>query len=404
MLKRRLALLTALALLLSSLTVAQASPAIDSDPAYGLNVPHYHRFSPLATTGPTGYSPAAIRHAYGIDQIKHYGGGQIIAIVDANDDPSIAADLGVFISQFKLTQMNGVAGQPACTVAAGPHPCFQKQFSNGQPPSDVGWAGEIALDVEWSHAIAPAADILLVEAPSASNADLYGAVDVASASGAHVVSMSWGGGEPRNATATDVHFQRAGVTFFASSGDSGHKTSYPATSPYVVAVGGTSLKLDTSGNVVAETAWNGSGGGISTREVEPAYQTTFGITNSGGKRGFPDVSYDANPASGVPVYDSFGSGGWVQFGGTSAGSPQWAAIIALVDQIRTAGPLTSNSLTSSAEYSAAIGANFAANYRDIVSGTNGTCGAVCTTNAGYDFVTGLGSPRVNALVPFLATH
>lgn len=223
--------------------------------------------------------------------------------------------------------MNGETGHPACTVAAGPHPCFQKQFSNGTPPSDAGWAGEIALDVEWSHAIAPAADILLVEAPSAANADLYSAVDVASASGAHVVSMSWGGRESASETTTDAHFKKAGVTFFASAGDSGHKTSYPATSPYVVGVGG-----------------------------------------------------------------------------TSAGSPQWAAIVALVDQVRTAGPLSSNSLTSSAEYSAAVGANYALNYRDIVTGTNGTCGAICTTNVGYDFVTGLGSPLANKLVPYLASH
>nr|AFK79156.1 peptidase S8/S53 [uncultured bacterium F25-01] len=404
MLKRRLAMFFSLALLLSSLSVAEAGPASDPDSLSATSIPHYRRLNNFATTTPTGYSPQRIRHAYGIDQIANHGGGQIVAIVDAFDDPNIAADLGVFNTQFSLTQMNGTPGHAACTVAAGPHPCFEKQFSNGLPPTDTGWASEIALDVEWSHVIAPAADILLVEAKSNSNADLYAAVDVASASGAHVVSMSWGGREPFNASSTDVHFRKSGVTFFASSGDSGNGASYPATSPNVVSVGGTSLKLDASSNVVAETAWSGSGGGISARETEPGYQTSFGITTSTGKRPFPDVSYNANPASGVPVYDSFGVGGWGQFGGTSAGSPQWAAIVALVDQIRAAGPLSSNSLVSSAEYSAAVGANYALNYRDIVAGTNGSCGAVCSTNVGYDFVTGLGSPIANKLIPFLATH
>ncbi len=260
------------------------------------------------------------------------------------------------------------------------------------------------MDVEWAHAIAPGAKILLVESKTNSFANLFGAVDYASAR-ANQVSMSWGGSEFSSEASNDFHFQVTGVTFFASSGDGGHGLIYPSASPFVVSVGGTTLNIDRFGNLVSETAWSGSGGGISAFESEPSYQTNYPIPSTGGLRGNPDVSYDADPASGVAVFDSLGDQGfkdWIQVGGTSAGSPQWAALGAIVNAGRTS-PLSSTSTTTPtnvAIYNIAKTA-YSTNFRDITSGTNGSCGSVCTAGTNYDFVTGLGSPLANAIVPSL---
>ncbi len=360
-----------------------------------------------ATTSPTGYSPAQIRHAYGFDQLSASGAGKIVAIVDAYDDPTVASDLETFISTFNVTGMYGLPNTASCTVALGPHPCFQKLYAQSKPRTDGGWALEISLDVQWAHAIAPGADILLVEAKTSSFSNLIGAVDTAVKNGASVVSMSWGGSEFSSESGYDSHFNVTGVTFTASSGDNGAGTIYPSVSPYVVAVGGTSLPLDSSGNVVGtETAWSGSGGGISSYEKEPGYQSSYPIPSTGGMRGVPDVAYDADPITGVSIYDSTsyqGQTGWFQVGGTSVGAPNWAALIALADQSRSAGNLASNNLLSAPEYNAAASSVYGSNYRDITSGTNGTC-SICGAATGYDFVTGLGSPLANDLVPFLATH
>jgi len=337
---------------------------------------------------PAGYSPAQIRHAYGFDQVAKDGSGITIGIVDAYDDPTIQSDLNTFSTKFGLP----TTGSGAFT--------FTKAYAQGsKPTTNGGWAQEISLDVEWAHAIAPHANILLVESASNSFTDLFGGVDYAVGHGAQAVSMSWGAGDFAGESTYDSHFNQAGVTFLASSGDTGGQVIYPAASPFVVSVGGTTLPLDSSGNrTSAETAWSSGGGGPSLSELEPAYQVSFGIVASG--RATPDVSYDANPNTGVAVYDStsyFGQSGWLVFGGTSAGSPQWAGLVALADQGR-ATPLSSNSLTSAPVYNAAAAA-YSSNYTDIVSGSNGY-----PAGPGYDLATGLGSPLANNLVPYLNTH
>ncbi len=241
-----------------------------------------------------------------------------------------------------------------------------------------------------------------MEAASNSNTNLYGAVDKAVQLGATPVSMSWGGGESSSETSSDSHFNVGGVTFTASSGDSGNGVEYPAASPYVVGVGGTTLNVDSSGNYLSESAWSGSGGGISTVEAEPTFQVNAGIS-SNGKRGLPDVAYDANANTGFPVYDTVryqGQSGWFQVGGTSAGAPQWAALIAIANSLRASASKQALSATDFPIYSAASGSN----YHDITSGTNGSCGAVCTAVAGYDFVTGWGSPVAQNIVTFLAAR
>ncbi|MGI0027126.1 MAG: S53 family peptidase [Nitrosopumilaceae archaeon] len=354
-----------------------------------------------ATLSPTGLLPAQIRHAYGFDQLtcsytgtfgdpNLCGTGQTIAIVDAYDDPNIQNDLTTFSNQF---------GLPACTSANG---CFVKATTQGKPRSDQGWALEESLDVQWAHAMAPGAKIILVESKTASFSNLLSAVDYAVNNGANQVSMSWGGSEFSSESSYDYHFNKNMVSFFASSGDSGSGTIYPSVSPYVVAVGGTTLNVDSSGNVSSETAWSGSGGGKSLYESEQSYQTNYGIL-SNAKRAVPDVSYNGDPNTGVPVYDSFGyqgSKGWFQVGGTSAGAPQWAALSAITNSARTT-PMSSTSFgTDTLLYGAATGTSYGQNYRDVISGSNGGFSA----GTGYDFVTGVGSPLSISLIHYLQTH
>ena len=286
-----------------------------------------HPLPAVTLTTPNGYSPAQIRHAYGFDQITNQGAGQIIGIIDAYDDPNAESDLAVFDQQF---------GLPPCTTANG---CFHKIFGGSKrPKTNAGWALEISLDIEWAHAIAPKATILLVEATTNSLGDLLNAVDVAVRNGSSVVSMSWTVSEFSSESRQDNHFVSTGVTFLAASGDNGTGVAYPASSPDVVGVGGTSLSIDANGNYLSEAAWSGSGGGLSSHEVEPLFQSAFGIPNDArGYRGTPDVSYNASPATGFAVYDSValsGASGWFCVGGTSAGSPQWAALLAISNSMR----------------------------------------------------------------------
>lgn len=358
---------------------------------------------------PPGYSPAQIRHAYGFDQLRNNGKGQVIAIVGAFDYPNAAADLKKFIQTFGLKMMYGLPGTSPCNPLSGPHPCFQVLYAYGvQPAFDEGWALESALDTQWAHAIAQGADIVLVEAATDGLADMFNAALIAGAL-FPIVSMSWGTTEFLGDSGFDPVFTFSpGVTFLASSGDSGNPGAYPAASPYVVAVGGTALLLDRYGNRRSETAWINSGGGISPYELEPDYQSTYPIPDTSGRRGIPDVAYNADPTTGVSVYDSNGFNGqtgWFDAGGTSAAAPQWAGLIALANelrQLRHEQNLSSTNLLSSPLYNAAR-RDYRDNFFDIKSGSNGACGSVCTAAKGYDFVTGLGSPKADSLVPAL-TH
>ncbi|PAJ83577.1 S53 family peptidase [Burkholderia ubonensis] len=360
----------------------------------GFARPPFHTKPRANTATVAGLTPALARHAYGFDTIANQGDGVVVAIVDAYDDPRIESDLGVFSNAFSL---------PPCTTSNG---CFTKVYARGSKPrGDAGWSLEMALDVEWVHAIAPKAKIVLVEAASASFNDLMAAVDVAVQRGASVVSMSFGGNEFSGESGFDGHFGAPGVTFVASSGDSGTGTEYPAASPYVVAVGGTTLSTDRYGNYVGEAAWSGSGGGVSSGEAEPAGQSAWPIPVAG-KRGVPDVSYDANPSSGFAVYDSVtyqGQSGWFQVGGTSAGAPQWSALVAIANSLRAAAGKARLSGTYDVLYAAGKTA-YGSNYHDVTTGANGSCGAICTAAGGYDYVTGLGSPLAPSLVQALVAR
>jgi subtilase family serine protease len=332
----------------------------------GAPVEHYAshplHVKPNASTSPTGLSPAAIKSVYGFSTSTAAGIGKTIAIVDAYDDPTAASDLNVFSHQY---------GLPLCNTA---NPCFTKVNQTGGtnlPKANAGWALEISLDVQWAHAIAPGANILLVEASSNSFTNLLAAEDYA-ASHAQYVSNSWGGAEFSGENANDSHFVHAGTSFFVSSGDAGTPAEYPSASPNVISVGGTSLTFNSNGTLKSETGWNGSGGGCSQYETANAAQTTDSV-NCAGKRATPDVSLDADPNSGVSVYDSTrysGQKGWFTVGGTSASSPMWAARAADAGSVVDASYVYGRKIT----------------YRDITSGNNG---ASCLV--GYDLVTGRGS-------------
>ncbi len=317
---------------------------------------------------PAGLSPDQVKRAY---NLPSDGGHGTVAIVGAYDDKYIEKDLAVFDLQFNL---------PGCTTDNG---CLEKHIM-GKARYNSGWAMETALDVEWAHAIAPQAKILLVEAKTPSGKNLLDAIDYAcERKGVVAISMSWGGAEFPDELALDNHFKdNSKITFFASSGDNGAGVSWPAVSPYVVAVGGTRLDFSNAGKIKSETAWTGSGGGVSAYEKQPDYQANYAISKSGGFRAIPDVSYNADPHSGFSIYHSTGSkNGWYVVGGTSAGAPQWAAIKSL-------GLSADNSRFYADKASMKDGKFF----RDIQSGSNGDCGYYCKARRHYDYITGLGSP------------
>jgi subtilase family serine protease len=382
---------------LPRLTSGGESPVSFMRPHYSLN-PIDPTTTPDTTSGPptTAFNPTQIRHAYGFDLVSNQGAGQTIGIVDAYDDPKAEADLGVFNTQY---------GLPACTSSNG---CFRKIYSTGKAPaSNSNWAMEIALDVEWAHAIAPKATIVLVETPSNSLTDLVNGAVVAVRNGASVVSMSWTASEWSSESSMDKNFVSSGVTYLAASGDAGTGVAYPAASPDVIGVGGTSLTLNGSGAYQSEAAWSGSGGGLSVYEREPSFQSQFPIANdSRGYRGSPDVSYNGNPGTGYAVYNSVGvSGysGWFQVGGTSAGTPQWAALIAISNSMRVAARKSNLSSTDATLYTIAKTA-INSDFHAVTSGTNGSCGTVCTAGTGYDYVTGLGTPQASAIISALVAQ
>ena len=343
-----------------------------------------------AQKGIVGLTPQQVRHAYGFDTITNQGDGQVIALIEAFNHPQIEKDLAVFNQAFNL---------PPCTTANG---CFTQLSVNGKNlGTNTLWALEISLDVEWAHAMAPNARIILVQSPSGYLVDMLQGVDLAVRMGANIVSMSWGAPEFTGETAYDGHFVAPGVTFVASSGDFGNPGFYPAASPFVTGVGGTSLNVDSNGNRLSENAWSGSGGGISSFEPN-LFQSPF---NGSTGRGIPDVAYNADPATGFAVYDStpyHGSGGWIQVGGTSAGAPQWSAIFAIANSMRATAVKGLLGGANMALYKAAAGASaYASDYNDVKTGSNGTSGTVCSANSGYDFVTGLGSPQAWNLINVL---
>lgn len=373
------------------------------------------------------YTPAQMRAAYGLDRLPatnsankgaYQGSGQTIALIGAYNNPSAATDLAAFSQKFGLaacavTSIATNAKLPLAKPAAGSGCSFSVvnataagAFAAGAPANDAGWATETAMDIEWSHAMAPMARIILVQAASASASDLMGAVALAGRLGANVVSMSFGAGEFNGQTSYDSGFAAAGVSYLAASGDSGRGVSWPAVSAQVLAVGGTTVAA--SGSTRSETAWAGSGGGISAYNAVPSWQAAVKVTAPTGKMGapakrvLPDVGFNADPNSGQLILVS---GNWYVAGGTSVGTPQWAGLVAIGNAVRALNGKAALGALGAPVYRALSGtsAAYAASLLDVTAGSNGTC-AGCAATAGYDLVTGLGTPNAVKTVELLAAY
>jgi subtilase family serine protease len=376
----------------AAVPVASSNPVLGRAHTFLLNISGGTTAKPSAGSGPpaSALTPAQIRHIYSLDRISNLGQGQTIAIVDAFDDPNIFSDADTFDSQF-MTTLNGSTSYYAAYGASSTW--LTKVYASGsRPPGDTGWGQEISLDVEWMHAIAPEAKIILVEAASNDLSDLLNADSVAVNQGATVISNSWGLNEYSGENNNDSVFSASGVTFVFSAGDSGNQ-SYPAESPYVLSVGGTSLYHDSNYNWSSEVGWSAGGGGVSGYESKPSYQSGLSYSN----RANPDVAYDADPSTGFAMYDSYNNNGWGQWGGTSVGAPQWSALIALANQGRAAAhesPLDGLTQTLPAIYAMTTGTTGTEDLNDVTSGSNG----VGSAGPGYDLVTGQGTPRRSDLV------
>jgi len=330
-------------------------------------------------------TPAMLRSIYNLPAT---GGSGAIAIVDAYHYPTALNDFNYFSKYFGLPQ------ETSTVATSANNKTFQVVYAPGYQPQSGGtlissWNMEAALDIEWSHAMAPNAKIYLVEAASASNTDLYNAVRVAaSISGVKEVSMSWGGGEVSyEATQFDPVFTASGVVYLASGGDSSDQMNYPAASPNVVACGGTSVNRNSSGTFLSETGWNDTGCGPSAYEPRPSFQSAVSSV-VGTKRGVCDIAFDSDPNTGVYVYDTtpyYGSEGWWILGGTSVASPSLAGVLNLA-----AASGNGFAANTAAEHTRIYGSlGNAKAFRDITSGTDGKY----SCKVGYDFVTGVGTPN-----------
>lgn len=362
---------------------------------------------PLATTTYSeGYTPSDIQSAYSLPVTPAAGtsfawNGQTVAIIDAYDNPNVASDLVTYRQTFGLPLCE--TGSPTPTADDLTGCLFTKVNQAGQaspmPAGNVGWGQEISLDVQAVSAACPSCKILLVEANSNGYTDLGAAVNTAAKMNVNAISNSYGGSEFRSETSATyaAPYNHPGIAITVSSGDYGYGVQFPAASPYVTSVAGTTLTR-TSDGAWTESAWSGSGSGCSQYVSKIAYQPTIGSCTS--KRIVADVAAIADPNTGMAVYDSYGSTGganWLVVGGTSLSAPVVASIYALAGNAGGASPAI--------QYSEYLYAH-KSNLTDIQTGTNGTCTtarktanlALCTAMAGYDAPTGLGSP--NGLLAF----
>ncbi len=335
-----------------------------------IRVDHIRRGRVRHESTPIGYGPADLQAAYSLPSATA-GAGETVAVVDAYDDPDAAHDISVYRAQY---------GLPPCTTAGG---CFRKVDQTGghsYPDPDGGWAQEISLDLDMVSATCPRCHVLLVEADTASMANLGAAVDTAVRLGADAVSNSYGGPDASDRS-YGRYYHHPGVAITASAGDSGYGVEYPAASKWVTAVGGTTLTRSSAARGFIETAWSDTGSGCST--MNTTTWQALSITGCG-RRAVADVSAVADPATGVAVYDSYAfesTSGWLTFGGTSAAAPIIAAVYALAGN------------TADVEDGSYLWVHHAG-LRDVISGSNGDCTTTqwCTARRGWDGPTGWGTP------------
>ncbi len=387
----------------------------------------------LATYSPIGgFSPAQVTGAYGVSSLvaTNQGQGTTIAIIDAYVDPTIISDTNIFSAQYGLPKFNATVGGPTLTVVSD-------TFAGNVPNAPVGSTGEeTALDVEWAHAIAPQANILLVFVAQQSFPSLLEGVQYAAKQpGVDTISLSYGGPDvnagaysiPLNATYL-ANGPAAALPVTVSTGD-GALPGYPATSDNVIAVGGTSLSTTGTGGTTygSETAWGGpqvftdpsgnkfyfskgaGGGGVSGTYGSPTFQSAGGVAFP--NRTVPDLAAIADPYTGVAFYDSYDSQGgnpWNIVGGTSLAAPVVSAMIDLAQQNRIlAGkPLLNSVQINTADYAAYNNpTQYASLFHDVTMGTNQdyqTSYPFFSAGLGYDLTTGVGTPKANTFVPYLS--
>jgi subtilase family serine protease len=383
--------------------------------------------APLASTTPViTYTPAQIRAAYGqpalpasttgltTAQAAQLGAGQTIYILSAYHDPNIAAELAAFNTAFDLPTCSTLTLPASASLpldAASASSCElvvaystpAGNLTDTTPAYDSGWATESALDVQWAHATAPLARIVLIEAQENTAGGLFTAITVANKMGAGVVSMSWGLAEGTWIRSYDSYFAANGMSYVAATGDSGEGVAWPAVSSKVVAVGGTTLIYDVSTR--SETTWNGTGGGTSVVVDLPSYQS--GTIGGYAKRTVADVAFNADANTGqyvAVIPQGSTTTRWASAGGTSLGAAQWAGLLAVANAMRAASSKAPLGLPHATLYQriGAVPTQYAVAFNDVTSGSNGTC-ATCTAKTGYDVPTGWGTPNAGALLTALST-
>ena len=377
----------------------------------------------------TTYTPAQIRAAYGLPalpsstaaltaaQAAQLGAGQTIYVVGARHNPNAAAELAAFNKKFGLPTCTTKVISPTASLplpAANAKACelsvvfatASGTMTSAAPAYDSGWATELALDVQWAHATAPLARIVLVEAVDPSLNSLIGAIRLANAMGPGVVSMSFGALEGNWTASVDSAFAGSNMTYLAATGDSGAAVSWPAVSPKVIAVSGTTLNY-TGAGARSETVWTGTGGGISAYTAVPSYQTNavpgMGVLS---KRAVADVAFNADPSTGqyvAVINPGSNTPNWISAGGTSLATPQWAGLMAVAHAMRAANAKPVLTTPHATLYSqiAAVPGTYAATFKDITQGANGNCGT-CVGKTAYDTPTGLGTPNASSLLSTLA--
>lgn len=382
------------------------------------------------------YSPAQIRVAYQMPalptglsyattstngltaaQLASLGAGQTIYIIGAFDDPHIATELDAFNRQFNLPPCIGVSiastqSLPLAAASTADLCKFSKVYAGSSAPSggtlsptapsyDSGWATEMALDVQWAHATAPLARIILIEAADSNQASITNAIALANSMGSGVVSMSFGAAEDTTTSSLDNLFGQTGMTYVAATGDTGTASGpmWPSVSPLVLAVGATTLSSYTA-SARTESAWSSTGGGTSQYVALPGYQNSSVLGFNLPKRSVADVSFNGDPYTGQYVYtiDSNNSGKWLSVGGTSLGTPQWAGIVSVLNAQKSLANQGRVGLLQSSIYPVATsgGGLWGANkpFSDVTSGSSGSIPA----GVGYDIPTGLGTPNLTPLI------
>ena len=383
--------------------------------------------SPVVAT----YAPAQVRAAYGFPAISgapstltaaqaaQWGAGQTIYVIAAKHNPYVATELAAFNQKFGLPTcttkvLPANTALPLAPASAASRACELWVAYSGAaggltgtaPAYDAGWATEIALDVQWAHAMAPLARIVLVEAPDASVNSLLSVIRVANAMGPGVVSMSFGAGEGSWTGSVDSAFSGTSMSYLAATGDWGAGVMWPSVSSKVLAVGGTTLTYTGSG-ARSEVAWSGTGGGTSAYVATPAYQAS-GLPSVGSvaRRTVADVAMNADPATGHYVAVTSASTGavqWVSAGGTSLSTPLWAGLLATANAMRANVAKAPLGLAQTPLYGqvGAVTTNYATAFLDVTSGSHGTC-ATCSARLGFDQLTGLGTPQASQLLSILA--